>query len=292
MAQPVTPSSAQAHGLVGRVAVVAGQFAPRDRAIARLLARAGARVVLLGADAEQLVEARTDILEDLPDATVGIARVTGPTPRDVVVAGDAVLRVHPRVDLLVHTACGADTHAPAATIDASPAFAATAALMPGLSLARRPHVITVTPRSDVPVGVEVVDGNPRQSQLNLLDFVAMLHRVVAQAQSRVRSIAVDPGPGTGGWDGAPGPLKTRLGRRSDEREARPALVAATSPSIPSGHIVTPMFPRSGQTMNLPIGEPSRHAAYAWRRAEAACRRSLAGDMLVRQLEGHRGNAAG
>lgn len=239
-----------------------------------------------------MVDTRTDILVDTPGTSVGTIRVTGSSARDVVDAGESALRVHPRVDLLVHNASEASAQAPAATLDASMAFATTVAVLPGLQIARCPRIVTVTPHSDVPVNRTEVDDDAGQAGLNLIDFVALLHQVVTQADTRVRSIAVDPGPVPGVLGGASGPLLTRLGRRRDEREARPALVAATSPGIPSGHIVTPMYPRSGQTMNLPIGEPSQHAAHAWRRAELACHGSLSHDTLLLDRGRHRRGVAG
>lgn len=113
----VADDLAQLFGLHGRVAVVTGGTGVLGSVMARGLARAGARVAILGRRREQA--------EDVASAIVAVGGEALATPADVLNRGqmesarDAILAVWGRIDILVN---GAGGNLPAATLGADTTF--------------------------------------------------------------------------------------------------------------------------------------------------------------------------
>lgn len=258
----------------GRVAVIAGPHCPEGLATARHLVRSDAQVVLVGGSTEALVELRGEVFADVATANVTIVAIAEPTAAATVAAAEAVLAVHPRIDLLIHNSCPmmpADAplldSVPAVTFPAIGHFAFTATLMPGLAASPTARIVTITPQSDIHdlkagvdlVGdieiaqIEVVDPDP---PISLLDFPVELHRRLRDANSPVQSLAADPGRHGDGVvatiDKAAGALSRIYARRQADRRAESQLQAATDPAAVGGELYTPMFNTSGKPMRLPM----------------------------------------
>jgi dehydrogenase/reductase SDR family protein 12 len=176
--------------LDGQVALVTGASSGLGLAAAHGLARAGARVVLLGRDRARTEEARAGIEERTPGAAVEV--LLGDLARldDMRRAADAIARANDRLDIVVHNA-GALVHEHRLTDDGIELTAQTHVVAPFLLNTRLLPLLAGTPGARV---IHVVSGGMYTARLSL-DALACPGRedfdgVAAYAQAKRASVVL------------------------------------------------------------------------------------------------------
>jgi NAD(P)-dependent dehydrogenase (short-subunit alcohol dehydrogenase family) len=95
---------AESYRMDGRTVVLTGPTSGLGREAAGSFARMGARLVLVGRDAERLSRTRDELLAATPDAQVELATADMASLSSVREAAGSILRIAPRIDVLVDNA--------------------------------------------------------------------------------------------------------------------------------------------------------------------------------------------
>jgi NAD(P)-dependent dehydrogenase (short-subunit alcohol dehydrogenase family) len=136
--------------LDGKTVVITGATSGVGRAAALWLARLGARLVLVGRDADRLADTKADIVADCGNADIGVQRADLALAGQVRALARRLLAAEPRIDVLVNNA-GALFGARALTaeglersfaVNLLAPYLLTEALLPALSAGAR--IINVT----------------------------------------------------------------------------------------------------------------------------------------------------
>jgi NAD(P)-dependent dehydrogenase (short-subunit alcohol dehydrogenase family) len=259
----VTWTAADIPDETGRTAVVTGANSGLGAAIARELARAGARVIMAVRSLEKGERAAEDIRDRVPEATLELRRLD---LADLGSVRSFAETVGEPVDLLINNA-GVMAPPRRETKDGFESqfgsnhlghFALTGLLLPRLLAAPAPRVVTQSSGAHrIPGGINFDDlqwergyNNWRaygQSKLANLMFAFELQRRASAAGTALRSLAAHPGYARTNLQFAAPPWYEQLIMRitnpligqSADMGALPALYAASSPELPGGTFVGP-----------------------------------------------------
>jgi NAD(P)-dependent dehydrogenase (short-subunit alcohol dehydrogenase family) len=253
--------------LAGRTAVVTGANGGLGYQTARVLARRGARVVMVSRSAERAAEARERILRESPGTSLEVAPLDLASLDAARAAGEAIAAAHRVVDILVNNAgvmalpyrTTADGHELQLGVNHLGHVALTARLLPSVLGAPAGRIVWLTstgrflgPSLDLadPTlehGYEPWAAYGRSKRAALQVALELDARLVA-AGARARSLAADPGF-------AHTDLQERSARDAPDvgqrffhwfvrqmgstplRGAMPQLRAATDPTLPGGTLV-------------------------------------------------------
>jgi NAD(P)-dependent dehydrogenase (short-subunit alcohol dehydrogenase family) len=236
--------------LTGRVAVVTGASGGLGLETARVLAGAGARVVLAARDGGTTLDAAQDITAGVPGAQLSIVPVDLASLESVRTAARTLVAAHERIDILVNNA-GVTAIPPQRTADGFEMqvgvnhlghFALTAGLLPALLRAEAARVVSITSTAHHlgrTVGPASVRGTGRyhpwrayrQAKLATYHFALGLHRLFRSAGVPAASLLADPGL---------------------SRTALPQLRAATDPAARSGEFYANRFVAAGTPVRRPV----------------------------------------
>jgi NAD(P)-dependent dehydrogenase (short-subunit alcohol dehydrogenase family) len=261
--------------LTGRVAVVTGASGGLGLETARVLAGAGARVVLAARDGGTTLDAAQDITAGVPGAQLSIVPVDLASLESVRTAVRTLVAAHERIDILVNNA-GVTAIPPQRTADGFEMqvgvnhlghFALTAGLLPALLRAEAARVVSITSTAHHlgrTVGPASVRGTGRyhpwraygQAKLATYHFALGLHRLFRSAGVPAASLLADPGL---------------------SRTALPQLRAATDPAARSGEFYANRFVAAGTPVRRPVLRQvgmDRAIARLWAASEQATGVSL------------------
>ena len=250
----------------GRLAVVTGANVGLGCATARELARAGATVVLACRNTAKGDEAAGEIRGALPDAQLAVRELDLADLRSVRAFAERFLAEHGRLELLIDNA-GVMAPPRRTTVDGFESqlgtnhlghFALTGRLLPALSAAPEPRVVTLssTMHRVGKINFDDLQGERSynnwraygQSKLANLMFCFELARRASEAGSTLKSLAAHPGyaatnlqfAGPAAWyERLGGAIGNLMIAQSADMGALPTLYAATVPELPSGAFVGP-----------------------------------------------------
>jgi NAD(P)-dependent dehydrogenase (short-subunit alcohol dehydrogenase family) len=261
--------------LTGRVAVVTGASGGLGLETARVLAGAGARVVLAARDGGATLDAAQDITAGAPGAQLSIVPVDLASLESVRTAARTLVAAHERIDILVNNAgVAAIPHQRTADgfemqvgVNHLGHFALTAGLLPALLRAEAARVVSITSTAHHfgrAIGPARVRGTGRyrrwraygQAKLATYHFALGLHQLFRSAQVAAASLLADPGL---------------------SRTALPQLRAATDPAARSGEFYANRFVATGPPVRRPVLRQvgmDRAIARLWAASEQATGVSL------------------
>lgn len=269
--------------LRGRTAVVTGANGGLGLETARVLAGAGAHVVMAVRDQAKATSARAEILAEHPSASVEIVELDLASLASVRSAADAILAEHETIDFLVNNAGlmavperrTADGFEMQFGVNHLGHYALTAHLLPALLRAHEARVVTVTSVSRHQA-TSIDPRNPHlegrykawkaygQAKKANYHFALGLDQRFQRAGVKARSIAAHPGlsntniqantvsQGGGGYLGAMShAMASRFGM-APAKGARSQLRAATDPNALGGELYGPRFVSNGPSVRLPV----------------------------------------
>jgi NAD(P)-dependent dehydrogenase (short-subunit alcohol dehydrogenase family) len=277
----------------GRVAVVTGGNGGLGLETVRVLAAAGAHVVMAARNLDKANDAAASLRAAQSDAAIDVVPLDLGDLRSVRDAAASLVAAHPAIDILVNNA-GIMAVPEGTTADGFETqfgtnhlghFAFTALLMPSLLVAPASRVVTVTSTArhvgkgldpDTPLDMGGYDPWRAygRSKLANLHFAVGLHRRLTEARAGVASLAAHPGltntdlqstsaHASGGgvahrfWEGA-----ARYTGMSPARGALAQIRAATDPSARSGELYAPRFVTFGSPVRRPLVGRSTDPAHA------------------------------
>lgn len=231
----------------GRVVVLAGHDAHRTPVVLRRFLDTAAHVVLVSADVEASSRLRAQVQDERPMASIGLLACDadgGDGDQRVVRLGRRLAAIHPRVDVLVHSASLVEGTSHRSDPDMSPrarsAYALTTALAPALHASDQPRIVTVVGDEPVPTDPDRPAGQADPA-LGPLGFGLELHRRLREGDSHVTSIVADPGDllqgGTVGPSAGVGPLMRRFAQHRASYGPVPEVRAAVDAEVGSGDVV-------------------------------------------------------
>jgi NAD(P)-dependent dehydrogenase (short-subunit alcohol dehydrogenase family) len=250
----------------GRVAVVTGATSGLGLATARVLARAGALVVLGVRNTTKGDQAAATIRSQAPGAELEVRQLDLADLESVWEFATAVAAAHDRIDLLINNAgvMAAPRRLTKQGFESQFGtnhlghFALTGRLLPVLVKAPRPRVVTVSSGMHRGGKMHFDDLNGErkysrwgaysQSKLANLMFCFELQRRATAAGSALRSLAAHPGYAATNLQAAGTDrfyerwfmaIGNRLFAQSADMGALPTLYAATVPDLPGGTYVGP-----------------------------------------------------
>jgi len=251
----------------GRLAVVTGANSGIGLEVTRRLAGAGAEVVLAVRNVEKGRQAKEGILAELPDATLTVEALDLSDLASIAAFADRLKQQGRPIDLLVNNAGIMAVPARRTTADGFELqfgtnflghFALTAQLLPLLSAASAPRVVTLSSTAASMGTITLDDLNSErshqawraygQSKLADLIFAIELDRLSRRHNWGIVSVAAHPGftrtnlQTTGPRMGKPNPrfnpstmlMKLPGVAQDPDAGALPTLYAATSPDAESG----------------------------------------------------------
>ncbi|MGK5642589.1 oxidoreductase [Streptomyces sp. URMC 126] len=252
--------------LSGRVFVVTGANSGLGLATTRALVRRGGHVILAVRDVEKGRRAASDAAAERPGARPEVRRLDLADLDSVRAFADGVRADHDRLDVLVNNAgvmalprsLTPSGHERQFACNHLGHFALTGLLLDLLTAGRDPRVVTVSSVNHRKAGLDFDDltgerryspmGAYSQSKFANAVFGWELHRRLAEAGSRVRSLLAHPGYTATGLQmkSSSALLRVLLGRLGNavlaqrpERGALPQLYAATEPGLASGLFIGP-----------------------------------------------------
>ena len=269
--------------LTGRTAVVTGANGGLGLETARVLAGAGAHVVMAARDQGKAADAVVSILQTHSSASVEIVELDLGSLASVAAAAERILAAHSRVDILVNNA-GLMAMPERRTTDGFEMqlgvnhlghWALTSHLMPALVRADAARVVTVTSTAHH-MGRALDPANPHlhgrykpwraygQSKLANYHFAIGLQRRFEAAGVQASSLLAHPGlsntdlqghtvaEGGGGWvAGVAHTLTMKVGM-TPARGAMPQIRAATDPRAVGGQFYAPRFINNGAAVRRPV----------------------------------------
>ncbi len=282
MRKPMGWTARDIPDLTGRVAVVTGASGGLGLETARVLAGAGARVVLAARDGGKTLDAAQDITAETPGAQVSIVAVDLACLDSVRTAARTLVAAHERIDILVNNAGvmavpqqrTADGFEMQVGVNHLGHFALTAGLLPALLRAEAARVVSITSTAHHlgrTVGPASVRGTGRyhpwraygQAKLANYHFAIGLHRLFRSAGVPAASMLADPGLSPTGLQrtavrtsgGRSQRFFARLASRTGltpAQAALPQLRAATDPSARSGEFYANRFIAAGPPVRRPV----------------------------------------
>jgi NAD(P)-dependent dehydrogenase (short-subunit alcohol dehydrogenase family) len=267
----------------GRTAVVTGANGGLGLETARVLAAAGADVVIAARNQERAAEAVAQIRKSVPDAGLTIVKLDLGSLDSVEAAAEEILASRKTIDLLVNNAGlmgiperrTADGFEMQFGVDHLGHFALTARLLPALLKAPAARIVTVTSTAHH-MGRAVDPANPNldgnygpwraygQAKLANFHFALGLHRLLSEAGKPAASLVAHPGLSNTelqavSVEETDGGLSQRfflmLARRMGMTPAEGALSqlrAATDPQAKGGEFYGPLFVNNGPPVRKPV----------------------------------------
>ncbi len=269
--------------LSGRVAVVTGANSGLGLETTRVLARAGAHVVMACRDVERAGHARAGLLEADPEASIEIVEVDLASIASVKAGAAVILERHREIDVLINNA-GVMALPERRTVDGFEMqlgvnhlghWVLTAKLLPGIASAEAGRVVTVTSVARLmgkPAGAgDVYPGDGYdpwraygRAKLANYHFAIGLQRAFEEHGMRAVSNAAHPGlsrtnlqvrtveeGGVGSSGSASLWLVRKMGSGAAEG-ALPQLRAATDPASLGGELYAPRFVSRGAPVRRPL----------------------------------------
>jgi len=268
--------------LTDRTAVVTGANGGLGLETARVLAQAGAHVVMAARNQDKAREAEADIRSTVATANLQIVPLDLGSLASVRAAGQRIVERHNHIDILVNNA-GLMAQPERRTeegfemqfgVNHLGHFAFTSYLMPGLLQASSARVVTVTSTAHH-IGRAVDPGNPNldgnygpwkaygQSKLANFHFGLGLQRLFQDAGVSAASLIAHPGLSDTDLQARSveesGGALTKLFHglagmtgMSPSGGARPQLRAATDPGAEGGQFYGPLFMNNGPPVRRPI----------------------------------------
>jgi NAD(P)-dependent dehydrogenase (short-subunit alcohol dehydrogenase family) len=269
--------------LTGRTAVVTGANGGLGLQTAKVLAAAGAHVVMAMRDQTKAAAAVAEIRGEAPDAALEPVPLDLASQASVTDAAKQVLAGHGSIDILVNNAglmavperTTADGYELQLGVNHLGHWTFTAGLMPALLAAPAARVVTVTSTAHH-LGRPLDPANPHlhgnygpwraygQSKLANYHFGLGLQREFERAGASARSLLAHPGlthsdlqttTVAAGGGGRTGPMWVWLSRHTGmtvEAGAMPQIRAATDPAARGGEFYGPRFGNVGPPVRLPI----------------------------------------
>lgn len=270
----------------GRVAVITGANAGLGFEVARLLAHAGAHIVMAVRDQAKASEAKARILNEAPHAAITAYELDLAAQASVLSGAQAITTDHRRIDLLVNNA-GVMGLPHQRTVDGFEMqlavnhlghFVLTRHLLASIAAASG-RVVSVTSMARL-AGRHLHPVNPHlrdsygpwraygQSKLACLVFAAELHRRLDAAAAPVASLAAHPGlshtglqqrsveESSGGWTQRFWDTAARRVGMPIISAALPVARAATDPQATGGQLYGPRFVTFGAAVRRPVVRPS------------------------------------
>lgn len=285
---PWTPDSLP--DLTGRVAVVTGGNGGIGLEIVRVLAGAGARVVMAARTADSAEAARDDVIATHPGSSVEIVPLDLASLDSIRSAAGVIGGRHAAIDLLVdnagimavprgETTDGFEQHF---GVNHLGHFALTALLWPRLTQAGSARVVVVTSWARLwrgrfdPADPPLAGGYDPwkaygQSKMANLRFALELDRRARAAGVRVAGLAAHPGyartelqtrsvrASGGGWSQRFFAWGVRRVGMTPERGALSPLRAATDPQAVGGELYAPRFVTGGPPVRKPLAPWTRRS---------------------------------
>jgi NAD(P)-dependent dehydrogenase (short-subunit alcohol dehydrogenase family) len=269
--------------LTGRTAVVTGANGGLGLQTAKVLAAAGAHVVMAMRDQTKAAAAVAEIRGEAPDAALEPVPLDLASQASVTDAAKQILAGHGSIDILVNNAglmavperTTADGYELQLGVNHLGHWTFTAGLMPALLAAPAARVVTVTSTAHH-LGRPLDPANPHlhgnygpwraygQSKLANYHFGLGLQREFERAGASARSLLAHPGlthsdlqttTVAAGGGGRTGPMWVWLSRHTGmtvEAGAMPQIRAATDPAARGGEFYGPRFGNVGPPVRLPI----------------------------------------
>jgi len=249
--------------LSGKIAAVTGATGGLGLEAARMLAGAGAHVILIGRNAEKAAEAMRTIAETKPRGKLAFEQIDLGDLASVAAGAARISALYDHLDILINNAGVMAPRQRKSTADGFELqfgtnhlahFALTGRLLPLLRKAPAPRVVSVASLAAGFGQVDFADLQHErsysamrvygQSKLSNLLFMHELGRRSEQFGWNITSVAAHPGlartnlvangPGEGGVAGVFGMMLNPLFSHSAADGALPLVVAATDPNARSG----------------------------------------------------------
>ena len=295
--------------LDGRTAIVTGANSGLGFESAKVLAGAGATVVMTARSEEKAADARARILAGHPDARLESVVIDLGSLESVRAGAATITAAHGVVDILINNA-GVMATPEGRTVDGFETqfgvdhlghWVLTARLMPSLLAAEMARVVTVTSTVHH-MGRRVDPDNPNlegdykpwraygRAKLANYHFALGLQREFESRGYAAQSLTAHPGlshtnlqvtTNALGGAGASGPFFERLAARRGMEPADgalPQLRAATDPAARGGQMYAPRWINTGVPVRRPIMRPGRRKAIEllWEMSERLTGESLFG----------------
>lgn len=286
-------TAASVPDLTGRTTVVTGANGGLGLETAKVLAGAGARVVMAARDQAKARRAEATIREHHPAASLEVVELDLASLASVRSAAERIMAAHDRIDILVNNA-GLMAMPERQTEDGFEMqlgvnhlghWALTALLMPAILRADAARVVAVTSTAHH-IGRAIDPDNPHlrgnygpwkaygQSKLANYHFALGLQQAFERAGVAASSLLAHPGlthsdlqahavaEGGGGLLATISHKLVGVTGMSVEQGARPQIRAATDPDARGGEFYAPRFVSNGPAVKRPILRPGAGRAIA------------------------------